>query len=98
MDMFQNDEGINELKRQYFYQITKHTNFFDYMFSKFRKSAKNNIKLKKKKKVFWALITYRVESFPTHFKIAFNLYLEYILNVEKSRKSTKKIATQSCIT
>ena len=50
MDMFQNDEGINELKRQYFYQITKHTNFFDYMFSKFRKSAKNNIKLKKKKK------------------------------------------------
>lgn len=95
--MFQNDEGRNELKRQYFHQITKHTNFFDYMFSKLRKSAKNNIKLKKKK-VFWALIIYRVESFPTHFKIAFNFYLEYILNVEKSRKSTKKIATQSCIT
>lgn len=49
MDMSQNDEGRNELKRQYFYQITKHTNFFDYMLSKFRKSAKNNIKLKKKK-------------------------------------------------
>lgn len=52
MDMFQNDEGRNELKRQYFYQITKDTNFFDYMFSKLRKLAKNNIKWGKKKKTF----------------------------------------------
>lgn len=52
MDMFQNYEGRNELKWSYFYQVTKDTNFFDYMFSKLRKLAKNNIKREKKDKVF----------------------------------------------
>lgn len=52
MDMFQNYEGRNELKWSYFYQVTKDTNFFDYMFSKLRKLAKNNIKRERKDKVF----------------------------------------------